>query len=111
MRNEASKTRSLNIAFVVTTETLKRLAVILGEMSGALEYTAKFSHGTSVRYTLIEGVIGQLNSDERSIAALIAGTASENVKSAYVNLKRNGSLRWNTPSMARNRMSFILRIS
>ena len=91
MDNEASKTRSLDIAFVVTPDLLKRLAVILGETSDTLEYTAKFSDGTSVHYDKIDDVIGQPNSDERSIVSLIAGTADETVKSAYVNLKKNES--------------------
>ncbi len=91
MRNEASKTRTLNIAFVVTPDLLKRLAVILGETSDTLEYTAKFSDGTSVHYNEIEDVIGQPNSYERSIVSLIAGTTDETVKSAYVNLKKNDS--------------------
>ena len=91
MKNEASKTRSLDIAFVVTPDLLKRLAVILGETSDTLEYTAKFSDGTSVHYNKIEDVIGQPNSDERSIVSLIAGTADETVKSAYVNPKKNDS--------------------
>ena len=91
MKNEASKTRSLDIAFVVTPDLLKRLAVILAETSDTLEYTAKFSDGTSVHYDKIEDVIGQPNSDERSIISLIAGTADEAVKSAYVNLKKNDS--------------------
>jgi hypothetical protein len=91
MKNEASKTRTLDIAFVVTPDLLKRLAVILGETSDHLEYTAKFSDGTSVHYDKIEDVIGQPNSDERSIVSLIAGTADETVRSAYVNLKKSGS--------------------
>ncbi len=91
MKNEASKTRSLDIAFVVTPDLLKRLAVILGETSKTLEFTVKFSDGTSVHYDKIDDVIGQPNSDERSIVSLIAGTADETLKSAYVNLKKNGS--------------------
>jgi hypothetical protein len=91
MENKASKTRSLDIAFVITPDLLKQLAVILGETSDALEYTAKFSDGTSVHYDKIEDVIGQPNSDERSIVSLIAGTADGTVKSAYVNLKKNDS--------------------
>ncbi len=91
MKNEASKTRSLDIAFVVTPDLLKRLAVILGETSDTLEYTAKFSDGTSVHYNKIEDVIGQTNSDKRSIVSLIAGTADETARSAYVNLKKNDS--------------------
>jgi hypothetical protein len=91
MENKASKTRSLDIAFVITPDLLKRLVVILGETSDILEYTAKFSDGTSVHYDKIEDVIGQPNSDERSIVSLIAGTADGTVKSAYVNLKKNDS--------------------
>src|SRR5258708_7226897 len=91
MKNEASKTRSLDIAFVVTPDLLQRLAVILGETSDTLEYTAKFSDGTSVHYNKIEDVIGQTNSDKRSIVSLISGTADETIKSAYVNLKKNDS--------------------
>lgn len=91
MENKASKTRSLDIAFVVTPDLLKRLAIILGETSDTLEYTVKFSDGTSVHYDKIEDVLGQPNSDERSVVSLIAGTANETVKSAYVNLKKNDS--------------------
>jgi hypothetical protein len=91
MKNDASKTRSLDIAFVVTPDLLKRLAVILGEISGALEYTAKFSDGTSVHYDKIEDIIGQPNSDERAIVSLIAGPADGDAKSVYVNLKKNDS--------------------
>jgi hypothetical protein len=91
MRNEASKTRTLDIAFVVNAELLRRLAEILGETSHELEYTAKFSNGTSVRYDDIEEVIGQPNSDQRSIVSVIAGTGDEKSKSAYVVLKRTDS--------------------
>ena len=91
MKNEASKTRSLDIAFVVTPDHLKGLAAILGETSDALEYTVKFSDGTSVRYDKIEDVIGKPNSDEKSIVSLIAGTGGENAKSAFVNFKKDSS--------------------
>jgi hypothetical protein len=91
MEYPASKTRALDIAFVVDADTLKRLAAILGGMSAPLEYTVKFSDGTSVRYDNIEDVIGQPNSSKRSIVSLIAGTADEKVKSAYVNLKKTSS--------------------
>src|SRR5882672_8305131 len=91
MQNKASKTRTLDIAFVVTPDLLKRLAAILGETSDSLEYTVKFSDGTTVNYNKIADVIERPNSDERSIVSLIAGTADEQVKSAYVNLKNSGS--------------------
>jgi len=91
MKNEASKTRTLDIAFVVTPDLLKKLAEILGRTSDSLEYTVKFSDGTSVRYDKIEDVIGLPNSDQRSIVSLIAGTADEAVKSVYINLKKKDS--------------------
>jgi hypothetical protein len=91
MKNESSKTRTLDIAFVVDAEHLRRLAVILGETSDKLEYTVRYSDGTSVHYDDIEAIIGQSNSNERSIVSLIAGTADERTKSAFVNLKKEGS--------------------
>lgn len=89
--NEASKTRTLDIAFVVDAEHLRRLAVILTETSDKLEYTVTYSDGTNVHYGDIEDIIGQSNSNERSIVSLIAGTADERFKSAFVNLKKDGS--------------------
>jgi len=86
MEYPASKTRSLNIAFVVNAELLSGLAAILGETANQMEYTAKFSDGTSVRYSKIEEIIGQPNSGKRSIVSLIAGTAERTAKSAFVNL-------------------------
>jgi hypothetical protein len=90
-KNEASKTRTLDIAFVVDAEHLRRLAVILAETSDKLEYTVTFSDGTSVHYSDIEDIIGQSNSTERSIVSLIAGTADERFKSGFVNLRKDGS--------------------
>jgi hypothetical protein len=89
MEYPASKTRSLNIAFVVDTDRLKCLVEILGETSDRLEYTVKFSDGTDVRYSEIEEVIRQPNSSERSIVSLIVGPAERTAKSAYVNLKKS----------------------
>jgi len=91
MKYEASKTRTLDIAFVIDAALLRRLSVILSEASKKLEYTVKYSDDTSVHYHDVEEVIGQPNSNERSIVSLIAGPADENGKSAYVNLKKNDS--------------------
>jgi hypothetical protein len=82
-----AKTRSLNVAFVVNAEHLRSLAEILGEDAQPLEYTVKFSDGTSVLYSAVEEIIGQPNSSKRSIVSLIAGPARHPGKSAYVNLK------------------------
>jgi len=87
MDNRASKNRSLNIAFVLTPELLKRLAVILKEASEQLEFTVKFADGTSVAYTHIDEIIEQPNSDRRSIVGVIAGTAENGTPSANVVLK------------------------
>ncbi len=77
MRNEAEKTRSLKIAFVVNADHLRRLATVLGEASEQLEYTVGFSDGTSVRYSDVEEIIKLPNSSEHSITSLIAGTPEE----------------------------------
>lgn len=82
----ASKIRSLNVAFVLTPELLKRLAVILGEISERLDFTVKFSDGVSVNYTNVEEIIDQPNSEHRSIVGLIAG-ATGNGTSANIVLK------------------------
>src|SRR5713226_4026215 len=76
MKNEASKTRSLKIAFVVNAEHLRQLANVLGKASKQLEYTVGFSDGTSVRYGEVEEII-KLPNGERSITSLIAGTPEE----------------------------------
>ena len=72
MENRASKNRPFNIAFVLTPELLKRLAVILKEASERLEFTVKFADGTSVAYDQVEEIIEQPNSDRRSIIGVIA---------------------------------------
>jgi hypothetical protein len=71
MEYQASKTRSLNIAFVVNADLLRRLAVILGETSDKLEYTVTFTDGTSIHYSDIDEVIGQPNSRRASLKPLI----------------------------------------
>lgn len=87
----ASKTCSLDIAFVVDADNLRRLSEILREVSSSLEFAIKFSDGTNVQYVDIEEVIGQPNSPERVIIALVAGTGGEGGRSAYVNLKKADS--------------------
>src|SRR5712691_5229966 len=77
MKNKASKTRSLKIAFVVNADHLRRLGTVLGEASKQLEYTVGFSDGTSVRYADVEDIIKLPNSKEHSITSLIAGTPEE----------------------------------
>jgi hypothetical protein len=77
MRNEAEKTRSLKIAFVVNADHLRHLARVLGKVSEQVEYTVGFSDGTNVRYADVEEVINQANSGEHSITSLIAGTPEE----------------------------------
>lgn len=87
MENRASKTRSLNIAFVLSPDLLKRLAAILMEASETLEFTVKFADGTNVQYSRVEEIIEQPNSKHRSIISLIAGTAGEGTPSANMVLK------------------------
>jgi hypothetical protein len=87
MENRASKNRPINIAFVLTPELLKRLAMILKEASERLEFTVKFADGTSVDYERVDEIIEQPNSDRRSIIGVIAGTAENASPSANIVLK------------------------
>ncbi len=89
MKYEALKERSLKIAFVVNGDLLRRLATVLGEVSSNLEYTVKFSDGTSVRYPDVEDIIKLPNSSEHSIVSLIAGTPEGTEQTAYVTLRKS----------------------
>jgi hypothetical protein len=89
MKNEASKTRSLKIAFVVNSDHLRRLDTVLSEASNQREYNVGFSDGTSVRYGDVEDVIKLPNSNEHSIISLIAGTPEEGNQTALVTLRKS----------------------
>ena len=87
MENRASKTHSVNIAFVADAELLRRLEVVLGEVSKALEYTVKYSDGTTVHYRDIEDVINQPNAKRHSIVAVTAAAEESKGQSGYVILR------------------------
>jgi hypothetical protein len=87
MENRASKNRSANIAFVLTPDLLRRLAVILGEASEQLEFTVKFADGVSVNYANVKEIVEQPNSERRSIVGMIVGTTGGGTPSANVVLK------------------------
>ncbi len=89
MKNEASKTRSLKIAFVVNADHLRRLDTVLSEASKQLEYTVGFSDGTNVRYDKVGDIINLPNSNEHSITSLIAGTPEEGNQTAFVTLRKS----------------------
>src|SRR6266404_2768231 len=91
-KNEASKTRSLKIAFVVNADHLRQLATVLGKASKQLEYTVGFSDGTSVRYNDVEDVIKLPNSNEHSITSLIAGTPEEKTLSDIMYMPSQGQV-------------------
>src|SRR6267378_4393163 len=91
MKNEASKTRSLKIAFVVNAEHLRQLANVLGEASKQLEYTVGFSDGTNVRYADVEDIIKLPNSNEHAITSLIVGTLEEGNQTAFVTLRKKSN--------------------
>jgi hypothetical protein len=90
MQNAASKSRGPELAFVVDASHLRRLAVILREVSESVEYSVKFSDGTSVAFADIEEVIHQPNSGSRSILSLVA-VATDGGQSAYVVLRTNAA--------------------
>ncbi len=73
MNYRASKIRSSNVAFVLTPELLKRLAVILGEVSKQSQFTVKFADGVSVDYVNVEEIIDLPNSERRSVVGLVVG--------------------------------------
>jgi hypothetical protein len=87
MQTEASKTRSLEIAFLVDAEHLRQLENVLRQAGDSLEYQVKFSDGHTVQYHDIEDVLRQPNSQTRSIVSLIAGVTGRGKQSAYVVLK------------------------
>ncbi len=86
MENRASKTRSVNIAFVADAELLRRLEMVLAE-SKALEYTVKYSDGTTVHYSDIEDIIKQPNAKPHSIVSVTAAAEDPKGQSGYVILR------------------------
>ncbi len=50
MQNEATKTRSQDVAFIADADFLHRVETVLGELKGTLEYNVQFSDGTTVKY-------------------------------------------------------------
>jgi hypothetical protein len=89
VENPASKIRSLDIAFLVDADQLQRLVAILSEAGSALEYTVKFSDGTSVNYTAIGEILTQPNSKRHSIVSILAGAVGTEGRSAYITLGDN----------------------
>lgn len=87
MQTEASKTRSLDIRFLVDTERLRELETILREVGESFEYQVKFSDGHALQYHEMEEVLRLPNSNSRSIISVIAGVTGHNKQSAYVVLK------------------------
>jgi hypothetical protein len=91
MQHEASKVRSLDIAFLVNTEHLRTLESLLKEVGDSLEYQVKLSDGQTIQYHSIDEVMKkQQNSKERSIVSIIGGVTGRD-KSAYVVLKDSPS--------------------
>ncbi len=87
MQTEASKTRSLEIAFLVDEESLRRLEKLLREIGDSLEYQVKFSDGHTLQFRNIEEVLKLPNTRTRSIVSLISGVTGRAKRSAYVVLK------------------------
>jgi hypothetical protein len=76
MENETSKTRPLKVAFMLDTASLRTLETLLSEIQGPIEYRVKFSDGSTVKYDIDE-VIGQPNSGEKFIVAVMASVAGD----------------------------------
>jgi hypothetical protein len=86
---QATKTRSLSIAFVLDAESLRQLATVLGESGRDMQFTVKWADGTSVPYPSVEEVIQQPNSKENPIISLIAETSPEDSQSASIVFRKN----------------------
>jgi hypothetical protein len=77
MENETSKTRSLKTAFLLDPESLRRLQALLAEADGATEYRVKFDDGSTVKYDLVDEVIGQPNAGKKFIVGLITSAGGQ----------------------------------
>jgi len=91
MQNEATKTRSQNMAFLVDADFLQRMETVLGELKGTLEYNVQFSDGTTVKFPKVKDIIGQPNSSECRIVSIIAGVEGQNGHSAYLTMRHQPS--------------------
>jgi hypothetical protein len=89
MENEASKTRSMDIAFLVDSDNLRGLEKLLGEIKGALEYKVKFSDGSTIKYPNIEDIIAQPNSGKRFIVSILASVEGHAGQSAFLTLRND----------------------
>jgi hypothetical protein len=87
MQTEASKTRSLDIAFLVDADNMRQLQDVLRKVGDSFEYQVRFSDGHALQYHDIEEVLKQPNSRARSIVSIIAGATGRSKQSAYVVLK------------------------
>jgi hypothetical protein len=86
---QTTKTRSLNIAFVLEPASLQQLANILSESGGPLEYTVKFADGSSVTYPAIGEVVALPNPTKCSIVSLIAGTSASEFRAASIVFRKS----------------------
>ena len=87
MEAEASKTRSLDIAFLVDADHLRQLENVLREVGDSVEYQMRFSDGHALQCRSLEEVLKQPNSRARAVISLIAGVTGRGKQSAYVVLK------------------------
>ena len=88
MENDASKTRTLNVAFLVDADSLKNLECnILSEIKGTLEYKVKFSDGSTIKYPDVDSIVRQPNSDNRFIVSILASVEGHPRHSAYFTLR------------------------
>jgi hypothetical protein len=56
--NDASKTRTSNVAFLVDADALRNLENnILSEVKGTLEYKVKFSDGSTIKYADADSIV------------------------------------------------------
>ncbi len=91
MQNDATKTRSQDVAFIVDADLLRRVEIVLSELKGGLEYNVQFSDGTTVKFPKADDIINQPNSSDRHIVSLISGVEGKNGHSAYLTMRQNAA--------------------
>jgi hypothetical protein len=89
MENEGSKNRTIDIAFLVDSENLQSLEKLLSEIKGERDYKVKFSDGSTIKYSEVDDVLGQPNSDKRFIVSLLASVEGNTGQSAFVSMRND----------------------
>ncbi len=87
MENETSKTRSLQVAFLLDPPSLRNLQTLLSEIKGSLEYKVKFSDGSTTKYSDVDEITKLSNAGKKCIVAIIASVEGRPGHSAFLTMR------------------------